>query len=121
MNISKNKTFLEFYNENSLYRKWSNIVVRVVVSCQCGQVMTDDIHHVSRLEELDPAGQEGGLPLGDDRPVVDFSKERLLSQELQSVLQISEVSSHLLWRIKLFISAVKLSFIQLRFPHLGQQ
>ena len=74
--------------------------------------------HVSWLDELDSAGEEGRLPPGDDRPVVHFSKERLLSQELQAVLQISEVSSHSMLQPKLFISAGKLSFIQLRFPHL---
>ena len=81
-------------------------------------ISPDDTPHVAGLDELDPAGEEGGLSPGDDGPVVHFSKERLLSQELQAVLHLTEVSSQLLWQIKLFISVVKLSFIQLRFPHL---
>ena len=88
--------------------------ILVKYSCEIGL----NTRHVSWLDELDPAGEEGGLPPGDHRPVVHFSKERLLSQELQAVLHLTEVSSHPLWQIKLFISAVKFSFIQLRFPDL---
>ena len=92
-------------------------------SWQYGLVTTQkwyqlDTPHVSWLDELDSAGEEGRLPPGDDRPVVHFSKERLLSQELQAVLQLTEFSWPPLWQIKLFISAVKLPFIRLRFPHL---
>ena len=87
--------------------------------CRCGPVFSDNTHHVSRLDELDPAGQEGRLSPADHRPVVDLSKEGLVSQQLQPVLQLSEVSSRqLVVRIKLFSWAGILPFIQTRFPHL---
>jgi len=66
--------------------------------------------------ELDPAGQEGRLSHPHAALVVDPGEEGLLREQLQSLLQLTELPLKALLPIQLLVSPVKVSSVQLRFP-----